>query len=216
MQVAKEGGDLRRFSTHPHQCSWGIALHARRMDVCIVSQEGERLVHRTMNAAPAPFLKAIAPDRDGLVVAVACLFTWDGLADLGAQEAMPFVLGHARSMKALHGGTAKTDTIDSQTIATLPRGRDASNSLGLAGREARDACRAETPHPPAAHTRSAGPMSTLPLRQITCPRAARTSRIQPSVKASPSGCPTPPCKRTSKSTGLCSPLLIRCSAPSNS
>jgi hypothetical protein len=92
------------------------------MDVCIVSHDGERLVHRNMTAAPDPFLKVITPDRDGLVVAVECPFTWYGLADLCAQEDMPFVLGQALSMKAMHGGQAKNDRIDSQKMATLLRG----------------------------------------------------------------------------------------------
>ena len=76
MQVAKEGGDLLRFYTNQHQFYWGIDLHARSMYVCIVSHDGEMLVHRNMQAAPEPFLKAIAPYRDGLVVAVECIFTW--------------------------------------------------------------------------------------------------------------------------------------------
>jgi transposase len=92
------------------------------MYVCVLSQEGAILLHRNMKAAPAPFLKAVAPYRDGLVVAVECLFTWYGLADLCADEGIPFVLGHALSMKAIHGGKAKHDTIDSQTIAALLRG----------------------------------------------------------------------------------------------
>jgi len=46
--------------------------------------------------------------------------TW--LADLCAQEGIPFVLGHALSMKAIHGGKAKHDTIDPQNIAALRRG----------------------------------------------------------------------------------------------
>ena len=50
------------------------------------------------------------------------LFTWYWLADLCAQAGIPFVLGHALDMKAMHGGTAKHDTIDSQTIAALLRG----------------------------------------------------------------------------------------------
>jgi transposase len=46
------------------------------------------------------------------------------LADLCAREGMPFVLGHALYlyMKAIHGGKAKNDTIDSQNIAVLLRG----------------------------------------------------------------------------------------------
>ena len=35
---------------------------------------------------------------------------------------MPFVLGHALSMKAIHGGKAKNDQIDAQKIAVLLRG----------------------------------------------------------------------------------------------
>jgi hypothetical protein len=84
-----------RFYTNQHQFSCGIDLHARSMYVCILSPDGERLVHRNMKAAPEPFLKAIAPYRDGLVVAVECLFTWSWLADLCAQEEIPFVLGPA-------------------------------------------------------------------------------------------------------------------------
>ena len=116
------GGDLRRFYTTQHPCSCGIALHARSMYVCIVHQDGDILVHRHMTAAPEPFLTAVAPSRDGLVVAVECLCTWYGLADRCADEGMPFVLGHALSMKALHGGTAKNDRIDAHKIAALLRG----------------------------------------------------------------------------------------------
>jgi hypothetical protein len=47
------------------------------MYVCIVNRDGEILLHRNMKAAPEPFLKAVAPYRDGLVVAVECLFPWD-------------------------------------------------------------------------------------------------------------------------------------------
>jgi len=88
----------------------------------MVSQEGEILVHRNMKAAPEPFLKTVAPYRDGLVVAVECIFTWYWLADLCTQEGIPFVLGHALYMKAIHGGKAKNDKIDSQKIAALLRG----------------------------------------------------------------------------------------------
>jgi transposase len=92
------------------------------MYICILDQGGEVLVHRNMKTDPDAFLKAIAPYRPGLVVAVECLFTWYGLADLCADEGLPFVLGHALSMKAIHGGKAKNDTIDSQKIAALLRG----------------------------------------------------------------------------------------------
>src|SRR6266568_4473793 len=92
------------------------------MSLCIVNQDGAILVHRTMPAGPEPLLKAVAPSREDLVVCVACLFPWDGLADLCAREGMPVVLGQALSMKAIHGGKATNDTIDSQKIAVLLRG----------------------------------------------------------------------------------------------
>ena len=57
-----------------------------------------------------------------MVVAVECIFTWYWLADLCAQEGIPFVLGHALSMKAIHGGKAKNDKIDAHKIAVLLRG----------------------------------------------------------------------------------------------
>jgi hypothetical protein len=64
-----------RFYTNQHQFYCGIDLHARSMDVCVLRQGGAILLHRTMQAAPDPFLKAVAPYRDDLVVAVECLFT---------------------------------------------------------------------------------------------------------------------------------------------
>jgi transposase len=92
------------------------------MYLCGLHQDGEILLHRNMPAGPEPFLKAVAPYRTDLVVCVAWIFTWYWLADLCAREGMPFVLGHALSMKAIHGGKAKNDTIDAQKIAVLLRG----------------------------------------------------------------------------------------------
>src|SRR5437667_10964321 len=111
-----------RFYTKQHQFYCGIDLHARTMYLCILNQAGEILVHRNMPAGPEPFLKAVAPYRTALVVCVECIFTWNWLADLCAREGIPFVLGHALSMKAIHGGKTKTDKIDAAKIAGLLRG----------------------------------------------------------------------------------------------
>jgi transposase len=75
-----------------------------------------------MKTDPEAFLRAMAPYRPDSVVAVECMFTWYGLADLCADEELPFVLGHALYMTAIHGGKAKNDKIDSQKIAVLLRG----------------------------------------------------------------------------------------------
>jgi transposase len=50
------------------------------------------------------------------------MFSWYWLADLCAKENIPFVLGHALYMRAIHGGKAKNDKIDSHKIAALLRG----------------------------------------------------------------------------------------------
>jgi transposase len=111
-----------RFYTKQHKAYCGIDLHARSMYMCILSQDGEILLHRNMKTSPEMFLKAIAPSREDLVVCVECIFTWYWLADLCAREGIPFVLGHALSMKAIHGGKAQNDKIDAQKIAGLLRG----------------------------------------------------------------------------------------------
>lgn len=112
-----------RCCTTQHLFSCGIDLHARNMSVCILDQAGETLRHRNMKTNPEAVLKGMAPYRDGLVVVVVeCIFTWYWLADLCADEGIPFVLGHALSMKAIHGGKANNDQIDSHTMAVLLRG----------------------------------------------------------------------------------------------
>ena len=92
------------------------------MYLCILDQQGEIVLHRNMSCTPASFLKAIAPYREDLAVAVECIFTWYWLADLCSQQSIPFVLGHALYMKAIHGGKAKNDKIDAHKIAVLLRG----------------------------------------------------------------------------------------------
>ena len=106
--------------THQHYC--GIDLHARTMYVCIMNREGDILVHRNIRTDQDRFLKLITPYRDDLVVCVECIFTWYWLADLCTREQIAFVLGHALYMKAIHGGKAKNDKLDSHKIALLLKG----------------------------------------------------------------------------------------------
>jgi len=112
----------RRFYTKQHPFYCGIDLHARTMYLGILDQAGETLLHRNMPATPEALLKAIAPYQEQIVLAAACMLTWYGLADLCADHGIPCVLGHALYMKAIHGGKAKNDNIDSHKIAALLRG----------------------------------------------------------------------------------------------
>jgi transposase len=111
-----------RFYTKQHPFYCGIDLHARSLDVCILNQDGDIMLHRNMQARPEPLLTAIAPYREALVIAVACRCTWYWLAALCAQAGSPCVRGQALYMQALHGGKAQNEKIDAHKIAGLLRG----------------------------------------------------------------------------------------------
>ena len=111
-----------KFYTQTHQHYCGIDLHARSLYVCIMDRDGTILTHKNISAGPGALLAIIAPYRDDLVIGVECMFTWYWVADLCVQESIAFILGHALYMRAIHGGKAKNDKIDSLKIATLMRG----------------------------------------------------------------------------------------------
>ena len=111
-----------KFYVKQHKFYCCIDLHTQKMYLCILDDTGEIRLHRNINTSPESFLAAIKPFRDDIVVGVECMFTWYWIADLCSEEDIPFVLGHALYMKAIHGGKAKNDKIDSHKIATLLRG----------------------------------------------------------------------------------------------
>ncbi len=111
-----------RFYNQPHRFYAGGDLHARTLFLHILDDQGRTRFEQNLAASPERFLEAVAPFRDGLVVGVECMFAWYWLADLCADEHIPFVLGHALYMKAIHGGKSKNDRIDAGKIATLLRG----------------------------------------------------------------------------------------------
>jgi len=96
------------FYTRQHQYYCGIDLHARSMYVCIVDQTGTVVFHRNLPTDRQHLLEAINAYREDIVVAVECIFTWYWIADVCAEQAVPFVLGHALYMKAIHGGKTRT------------------------------------------------------------------------------------------------------------
>ena len=67
------------------------------------------------------------------------MFAWYWVADLCQAEGIPFVLGHALYMKAIHGGKTKNDKIDAHKIATLLARRHPGPGLRLSQGHARDA-----------------------------------------------------------------------------
>lgn len=111
-----------RFYTKQHQYYCGIDLHSKWMYVCVVDAAGNTVFHRNIPARPEPFLEAIQRFRGDLAVGVECMYCWYWLADLCAEEGIEFVLGHALYMKAIHGGKAKNDKIDSHKLALMLKG----------------------------------------------------------------------------------------------
>src|SRR5262245_53386582 len=110
------------FYNHPHRFYCGVDLHARSLALCILDADGQAVFQGNCDADPDALLAAVAPFRDGLVVACECMFAWYWLADRCAGEGIPFVLGHALAMKLIHEGKTKTDKIDAHKIALLLRG----------------------------------------------------------------------------------------------
>ena len=112
---------MRTYNTqHLHYC--GVDLHARSLFVNVLDDKGTTRLEQDIPASPAAFLGAVKPFREGLVVGAECMFAWYWLADLCERERIPFVLGHALAMKAIHGGKAKNDKLDAAKIAGLLKG----------------------------------------------------------------------------------------------
>src|SRR5262245_41603974 len=100
----------------------GVDLHARSLFLSILDQDGQGCFARNLPAAPEPFLRAVEPFRDGLVVGCECMPCWYWLADTCREHAIAFALGHAWGMKAVHGSKTKCDRHDAGAIARLLRG----------------------------------------------------------------------------------------------
>jgi len=100
----------------------GVDLHARSLYLVVLDHDGQPRFGRNLPAAPEPFLRAVAPFRDGLLVACECVHPWYWLADTCRDQKIPFVLGHAWAMKAVHGSKTKCDRQDAEAIARLLKG----------------------------------------------------------------------------------------------
>ena len=101
----------------------GVDLHARNLFLVILDREGRVVFARNLPANPDAFLQAVAPFRQGLLVACECMHCWYWLADTCREQHIDFVLGHAWGMKAVHGAKTKCDRKDAEAIARLQIGR---------------------------------------------------------------------------------------------
>jgi transposase len=114
---------MRYFQPPPNTRFYaGVDLHARALFLIVLDQQGQIRYARNLPANPQAFRKAIAPFRDGLVVACECMHCWYWLADTCRDDNIVFVLGHAWAMKAVHGSKTKCDRKDAEAIAHLLKG----------------------------------------------------------------------------------------------
>ncbi|MFC6672295.1 IS110 family transposase [Marinobacterium aestuariivivens] len=109
-----------RFYTKNHRYYCGIDLHARVLYVCILDAEGQILVHQNIPATSMDLIDLLGPYlHEDIVIGVECMHCWYWVSNLCQQFNLPFVLGHALYMRAIHGGKAKNDKIDLLKIAKL-------------------------------------------------------------------------------------------------
>lgn len=114
---------MRTFTQPPDSRFYaGIDLHARNLFLVVLDPHGSTVFARNLPADPDAFLHAVAPFRDGLVVACECMHCWYWLADTCREHHIPFALGHAWAMKAVHGNKSKCDRKDAEAIARLLKG----------------------------------------------------------------------------------------------
>jgi transposase len=100
----------------------GIDLHSREMYVTVIDQNGNVVFYRNMPnkfSVFNSFVKQYLPDM-AVAVESSCYYYW--LSDACREAGIPFYLGHALYMKAIHGAKTKNDRIDSKKIVLLLRG----------------------------------------------------------------------------------------------
>ena len=123
---------------HPFYC--GIDLHAKQMYACVVDQSGKKLLHRNFKTRQADkFFEQIEVFGPDVAIGCESTFNWYWLADACRERKLPFILGHALYLKAIHGGKVKNDKLDSEKLALLLRGGNfatAGTRLQLPGGQA--------------------------------------------------------------------------------
>lgn len=108
-----------QYYTQQHKHTCGADLHGTNLYLCILDLARQVLFHRRVPCDPERLLRALAPYREDLIIGVECMFKWYWLADFCAEHDIPFVLGHALDMKAVHGAKSGNDRLDAERIARL-------------------------------------------------------------------------------------------------
>ena len=108
------------INKHRHTC--GVDLHGKNLYLCMLDPDRRILLHRRVPCDAERLLTELKPFCDDLILGVESMFKWYWLADFCADHDIPFVLGHALDMKAVHGAKSGNDKLDSERIARLLHG----------------------------------------------------------------------------------------------
>ena len=107
------------YYTKQHTWYCGIDLHSTSMFVSICDARGKQVYHTNLAASPDALADALTPYRSDVVVGCECTFSWYWLSDWCEDEGIPFVLGHALAMSAIHKAKVNNDSRDAATISRL-------------------------------------------------------------------------------------------------
>lgn len=131
---------------HPFYC--GIDLHSKTFHACVIDQNGDKKLHRNYQCQHADrFFDSICDlGTENIVVGCESTFNWYWFADECEKRNLPFILGHAFYLKAIHHGKVKSDPVDSEKLARVIRGGNfpLSHVYSKQGRAARDLMRRRT------------------------------------------------------------------------
>lgn len=111
-----------RYYSQPHKYYCGVDLHTKTMFCHVTNAEHKTLAEKNLPCTETAFVEFISAFQGDIVVGCECIFSWYWLADLCRKIGVPFLLGHALYMKAIHGGKVKNDRVDAQKIALLIKG----------------------------------------------------------------------------------------------
>ena len=179
---------------HPFYC--GIDLHANQMYACVVDQDGKKHLHRNFKTRQSEKFfgrSGAIRQRHRARLRIDFQLVLAG-RPVPRKSRLPFVLGHALYLKAIHGGKVKNDKLDSEKLALLLRGGNFTTAYAYPQelRATRDS--APAPHPSGA---TAGPnVDPRPDRQPPtepADRLKRRSPTSPTAPAWPNDLKTPAC-----------------------
>ena len=104
-----------------HRAYCGVDLHARTMYLCVLDHDGRTLLHRTSPPPGRPSSRPSRPTATAWSSPASACSPGTGWPTPASEHGIPFVLGHALDMRAIHGTKTKNDQVDSEKIAHLLR-----------------------------------------------------------------------------------------------